>query len=194
MYTSVELPIVLKGEHWTATAVSLRAFTYDLDTPVQKNEYYLFKGMLAEDVVGNIFFLENEHDGNAYAILTDCPDYERAKLMIMNFTVTVDAGTNTVTVIPCKKGECEAACREKYREAMDRKSLVTMSNTWGDCNRFTRVCEEFVIKEIDKAAELGVEIVQIDDGWQFGSTADVSRRDESRSCRQSSIRDCCYIR
>lgn len=178
MYTSVALPIVLKGEHWTVTAVSLRAFTDDLDTPVQKNEFYLFKGMVAEDVVGNIFFLENEHDGNAYAILTDCPDYERAKLKIMNFAVNVEAGTNTVTAISCKKGECEAACREKYREMMARKSLVTMSNTWGDCNRFTRVCEDFVIKEIDKAAELGVDIVQIDDGWQFGSTADVSRRDE----------------
>lgn len=178
MYTSVELPIVLRGEHWTVTAVSLRAFTDDLDTPVQKNEFYLFKGMLAEDVVGNIFFLENEHDGNAYVILTDCPDYQRAKLTVMNFTVSVDAGTNAVTAVSCKKGECEAACRGKYREATERKALVTMSNTWGDCNRFTRVCEEFVIKEIDKAAELGVEIVQIDDGWQFGNTADVLRRDE----------------
>ena len=178
MNTSVALPIVLNGEHWTITAVSLRAFTDDLDTPVQKNEYYLFKGMLAETVKGNIFFLENIHEGNAYVILTDCPDYERAELKIMNFTVNVDAGTNTVTAVSCKKGECEAACRAKYREAMDRKALVTMSNTWGDCNRFTRVCEEFVLKEIDKAAELGVDIVQIDDGWQFGNTADLARRDE----------------
>ena len=178
MYTNVSLPIVLQGEHWRATAVSLRAFTDDLDTPVLKNEFYLFKGMVAEDVVGNIFFLENEHDESAYVILTDCPDYERAKLRIMNFTVSVDAGTNTVTAVSCKKGECEAACREKYREEMGGRRLVTMSNTWGDCNRFTRVCEEFVMREIDKAAELGVDIVQIDDGWQFGNTADVSRRDE----------------
>ena len=178
MNTSVALPLVLNGEHWTITAVSLRAFTDDLDTPVQVSKYYLFKGMLAESVRGNIFFLENEHDGNAYVILTDCPDYASAELKIMNFTVNVEAGTNTVTAVSCQKGECEAACREKYREAMDRKSLVTMSNTWGDCNRFTRVCEEFVIKEIDKAAELGVDIVQIDDGWQFGNTADLARRDE----------------
>ena len=178
MNTSVALPLVLNGEHWTITAVSLRAFTDDLDTPVLTNQYYLFKGMLAERVTGNLFFLENEHDGNAYVILSDCPDYASAELKIMNFTVNVDAGTNGVTVVSCKKGECEAACRAKYREVMDGKSLVTMSNTWGDCNRFTRVCEDFVIKEIDKAAELGVDIVQIDDGWQFGNTADVARRDE----------------
>ena len=123
MYTSVALPIVLKGEHWTVTAVSLCAFTDDLDTPVQKNEFYLFKGMVAEDVVGNVFFLENEHDGNAYAILTDCPDYERAKLTIMNFTVNVDAGTNTVTAISCKKGECEAACRDRKSTRLNSSHL-----------------------------------------------------------------------
>lgn len=178
MEKSAALPIVLHGEHWTITAISLRAFTDDIDNPVKIEEFYLFKGMLIENVTGNIFFLENEHDGDAYVILTDCPDYVNAKLMIGNYTVTVDAGTNHVMVIPCKKGECAEACREKYREATDRKPLVTMSNTWGDRNGFTRVCEEFVMKEIDKAAELGVDIVQIDDGWQFGNTADTARRDE----------------
>lgn len=178
MEKSATLPIILHGEHWTITAISLRAFTDDIDNPVKTEEFYLFKGMLIEKVTGNIFFLENAHDGDAYVILTDCPDYENAKLMIGNYTVTVDAGTNHVMVVPCKKGECAEACREKYREGMDKRSLMTMSNTWGDRNGFSRVCEEFVMKEIDKAAELGLDIVQIDDGWQFGSTADTSRRDE----------------
>ena len=31
-----------------------------MDTPVLTNQYYLFKGMLAERVTGNLFFLENE--------------------------------------------------------------------------------------------------------------------------------------
>ncbi len=177
MNTSVSLPLVLKGEHWTITAISLKAFTDDLDTPVQKSDFYLFKGMVAESITGNIFFLENAHDGDAYVVLTDCPDYENAHLIIRNYTVTVEAGTNDVTVVPCKKGKCEMVCRKKYREGMERKPLFMMSNTWGDCNGFSRVCEDFVIKEIDKAAELGIDIVQIDDGWQFGSTADPSRRD-----------------
>ena len=31
-----------------------------------------------------------------------------------------------------------------------------MSNTWGDRNGFSRVCEAFVMREIDKAADLGL--------------------------------------
>ena len=177
METFVALPITLKGEHWTITTISLNAFTDDIDTPVHKSEFHLFRGRVAESMVGNLFFLENMHDGDAYVIMTDCPDYGKANLMIRNYTVTMDAGTNTVTVISCKKGECEAICRKKYREDMAQNPLITMSNTWGDCNGFSCVCEEFVIKEIDKAAELGLDIVQIDDGWQFGSTADLTRRD-----------------
>jgi alpha-galactosidase len=50
-----------------------------------------------------------------------------------------------------------------------------MSNTWGDRNGFSRVCRDFVRNEIDAAKELGVGIVQIDDGWQTGNSAEVQR-------------------
>ena len=54
-----------------------------------------------------------------------------------------------------------------------------MSNTWGDCNGFSKIHEDFILRKIDKAAEFGLNIVQIDDGWQFGSTANTKRRDEN---------------
>ena len=74
METFVALPITLKGEHWTITTISLNAFTDDIDTPVHKSEFHLFRGRVAESMVGNLFFLENMHDGDAYVIMTDCPD------------------------------------------------------------------------------------------------------------------------
>ena len=104
--------------------------------------------------------------------MTDCADYETASLTVRSYTVSVEAGTNPVTIVPCRKGECEEACRRKYREGMGGKSLVAMSNTWGDRNRDSRICEAFVMKEIDAAAELGLDIVQIDDGWQWKYTYD----------------------
>lgn len=170
--------MILKGEHWRITAIALHAFTDDCDTLLHRTEYHLFRGRLPEAAEGNIFFLENDAEGDAYVILTDCPDYQRARLHIRDHAVTVEAGTNEITVVPCKKGECEQACRRAYRERMGKRRLVAMSNTWGDGNGFSRVSEEFVLKEIDKAAELGLDIVQIDDGWQQGSTADRSLRDE----------------
>lgn len=45
---------------------------------------------------------------------------------------------------------------------------VFLSNTWGDRSRADKLCEAFVLAEIDRAAELGVEVVQLDDGWQRG--------------------------
>lgn len=173
------LPIELSGEHWTISVISLNAFTDDIDTPVHKSEFHYFRGMVAEKMEGNIFFLENDHDGDAYVILAHCADYERATLIVKNRQVCVEANTAEVTVVPCKKGECEAVCRKTYLQGMHRKQLVAMSNTWGDYNGFSRVCEEFILKEIDRAEELGIDVVQIDDGWQVGSTADKSRRDET---------------
>ncbi len=46
-----------------------------------------------------------------------------------------------------------------------------LSNSWGDRNRDSRIQEAFMLREIDRAAELGVEVVQIDDGWQKGRSA-----------------------
>ena len=55
-----------------------------------------------------------------------------------------------------------------YRPGRDG---VFLSNTWGDGNRDARINEAFILREIDAGAELGVDVIQIDDGWQKGRTA-----------------------
>jgi hypothetical protein len=49
-----------------------------------------------------------------------------------------------------------------------KRDMFILSNTWGPANpgggQFTS--EEFVMKEIPALAELGVDVMQIDDGWQ----------------------------
>jgi alpha-galactosidase len=60
--------------------------------------------------------------------------------------------------------------KKVYRGDKSRE-LFIMSNTWGDRNQDAAVCRDFIMKEIDSARELGVDIVQIDDGWQKGITA-----------------------
>jgi alpha-galactosidase len=46
-----------------------------------------------------------------------------------------------------------------------------LSNTWGDRNKDGRICESFMRLEIEAGANLGVDVVQIDDGWQRGPSA-----------------------
>ena len=44
-----------------------------------------------------------------------------------------------------------------------------LSNTWGDRSRDARINEAFILLEIAAGARLGVDVIQIDDGWQKGA-------------------------
>ena len=48
---------------------------------------------------------------------------------------------------------------------------LALSNTWGDRNRDQALNESFMLGEIDIASALGIDVCQIDDGWQSGVTA-----------------------
>lgn len=169
--------LVLRGEHWIVRAVKLHAFTDENDTLTEEVEKHLFQRDLYGTCRGEIFFLEDPETGRAHVILSECPDYQTATLSIKKGVVTVENGGNGLLLGFCGVGECEAFCRDYYRHARLCHGLITMSNTWGDRNGFCRVAEDFIRREIDAAHEMGVDIVQIDDGWQVGSTADLSRRD-----------------
>ena len=55
-----------------------------------------------------------------------------------------------------------------YRPGRDG---VLLSNTWGAGNGDSRICQDFLLKEIEAGAKMGVDVIQIDDGWQHGRTA-----------------------
>ncbi|MDX2056062.1 MAG: hypothetical protein SFV15_26915 [Polyangiaceae bacterium] len=46
-----------------------------------------------------------------------------------------------------------------------------ISNTWGDRNRDTRISAEFICKEMLHGARLGIDVCEIDDGWEQGITS-----------------------
>jgi Alpha-galactosidase len=50
------------------------------------------------------------------------------------------------------------------------RDLFVMSNTWGDRSKDARICEPFILEELDAAAQLGITHLQIDDGWERGVT------------------------
>ncbi len=52
-----------------------------------------------------------------------------------------------------------------------RGALFIMSNTWGDRSQDGAVCESFMLRELERAKELHVDIIQIDDAWESGITA-----------------------
>ena len=60
-----------------------------------------------------------------------------------------------------------------YRAGRDG---ILLSNTWGGGNRDTRINQEFLLKEIEAGAKIGVDVIQIDDGWESGRTSNSERK------------------
>ena len=48
---------------------------------------------------------------------------------------------------------------------------VLLSNTWGGGHCDSRICQDFLLREIEAGAKIGVDVIQIDDGWQRGRSA-----------------------
>lgn len=51
-----------------------------------------------------------------------------------------------------------------------------LTNTWGDRSQDGRIQEAFLLEEAGAAAKLGADVVQIDDGWETGRTANSVER------------------
>lgn len=63
------------------------------------------------------------------------------------------------------------AAQRRWRAYVPGRDGLLLSNTWGDRNRDSRLNEKFMLREIAAAGDLGVDVVQIDDGWQKGRTS-----------------------
>lgn len=75
--------------------------------------------------------------------------------------ILCDSGTEPETYALKQYYECV----HKYNE--ERDALV-MCNTWGDMSCDGKICEDFILKELEIAEKMGVNYYQIDDGWQKG--------------------------
>ena len=59
-----------------------------------------------------------------------------------------------------------------YRQGRDG---LFLSNTWGGGHADSRICQDFLLNEIDAGARIGVDVIQIDDGWEQGRTTTSQR-------------------
>ena len=51
-----------------------------------------------------------------------------------------------------------------------KRDGMFLSNTWGDRSRDSRISASFLEKEVEAGARLGVDVIQVDDGWQKGKS------------------------
>ena len=65
--------------------------------------------------------------------------------------------------------------QRQLRQYDPQRDGMFLSNTWGDRSRDARINSAFMEKEVEAGARLGVDAIQIDDGWQRGRTSNSAK-------------------
>lgn len=185
--------LALMGNHWRVRAVDFADMTDRNNTLVTEVGYNLYRqpGFLK----GNVLWLTDGLSGTQFFVLKEAP-VSALQLANPGFDFLVRNGsvqTVGVGILPSDVSETEwvrgygytlglggeteldgLKTLRSYQDAhhprrVDRDEMIMM-NTWGDRNRDTRIREQFIITELQKAAQLGITRFQIDDGWELGKS------------------------
>ncbi|MEI8038826.1 MAG: alpha-galactosidase [Verrucomicrobiota bacterium] len=175
--------LVLSPRHLKLTQVTLMDQTDAHNELVQENEWLLLNEQDLE-LPGNLFALDNPVTGEGLVFVKFAP-LPHARPLKSAYDCQMNAARQQVRfagqgypfVLLAYAGGAAGRTAvlhgfqrqlRRYRPARDG---LFLSNTWGDRSRDARVTEEFVLREIQAGARMGVDVVQIDDGWQTGRTA-----------------------
>ncbi len=175
-----KLPV--ESAHPRLVAYELRDQTDNHDELVFKREWLL--SPIEEDfaLTANVIAVEDTLTQSGAALLrlaplphartTQEPDL-RITRTETGFDFEVVSNGYPYVIVPYAGGDLGRtralhAVQRQIRPYKVGRDGLFLSNTWGGGFRDAHVNEEFLLKEIDTAAKLGVEVVQIDDGWQKG--------------------------
>lgn len=136
---------------------------------------------------GNAFALENTLDGSSTVFLKLAPlpdaratpsDFDLRARREGTLELNQDSYVwKTANYGGGKWGRIAAfhALQRAVRPYDPSQDGLFTTNTWGDRHRDAHLNPEFMAREIVAGARLGADIVQIDDGWQHGTTANSSQ-------------------
>ena len=193
--------VPLNIRHLTLKAFKLFDRTDLNDCLVTEEKMHLYPGC-SFSMRGNVFLFDNYMENKGLLVVKDSPTH-LYQLLENDDSLRVKGTRNADIVGAGLHGEIDpkewcqlygttvgvgdtdellVEYRQLYRAqylAPSFKEPFIMSNTWGDRSQDSRVCEEFMLKEIEAGAKLGVDIIQIDDGWQKGVTINSKARKSS---------------
>lgn len=182
------LTCALPSPHVLLKSVTLYDKTDREDMLVTEDVRPLYKNGVHTAFRGNLFFAEDRVSGLTLAMIKDAPTFSSA-VKHDGFDLIAE-GTKSLTLVGTGADGTAPGRHELYGATVGlgkhmeeaykswframykgEDKLFVMSNTWGDRSQDSAVSESFMMGEIDRAACIGVDIVQIDDGWQKGATA-----------------------
>ena len=180
----------ISDRHLRLKTVELLDVTDRHNNLVKEDIQYVYSFGL-QRFCGNLFFFENALDQTAFFAVKEAParhamlNSSGADMLMSlgNYAGVRGSGLDYqnlspdeyypcyyVTLGACAAGEGERAYKRYYRRVSHQPTYI-MSNTWGDRHQDAAVCEECMLRELEEANRLGVDVVQIDDGWETGTTS-----------------------
>jgi alpha-galactosidase len=149
---------------------------------VQENEWLLLNERALE-LTGNVFALEDILTGEGLVFVKFAP-LPHARPVKSAWDCQIQAGQRRARfsgsgypgVLLAYSGGVSGRTivlqdfQRQLRRYVPERDGMFQSNTWGDRSADSRVSEAFLLQEIEAGARLGVDVVQIDDGWQKGMT------------------------
>ncbi len=188
---------VFYPEEWFPVPLHLKAIRFVLkdksdqcDNTFRREEYRVYQAETLR-LKGNLFAVENPENGTGILYLKHAPlpesrpvktdfdmefssDGSRAPHLRRPVRLNRDGYPWTLLAYSGGQAGITDALHnfqqklKPYRSGIDG---MILSNTWGDRNRDMALSESFLLNELDLAAEIGIDVCQIDDGWQNGVTA-----------------------
>lgn len=119
---------------------------------------------------GRLFFVKDYLNKESLIFVIMAPDIVDSKIILTDYRIKVDHFNYPFAYGRCPLGEEEKELRAFLLSELKNRETYSMVNNWGDCNNGENINYDFYYREIDAASELGADVVQIDDGWQIGST------------------------
>ncbi len=186
----------LEAQHVRLTQVILRDQTDIHNELVFEQEWLLHTAEHPLELAGNLFVLEDVLTGSGIIVLKSMAlPHARPQPIAADVRVAQGARGGFVVQVLGGQGETPAdwqlldysggsvgcsAALHAFQQAQRPNTPAHrlprfLSNTWGDRSRDSRVQHEFIAQEIEAGARLGVEVVQIDDGWMRGVTKNSAR-------------------
>jgi alpha-galactosidase len=173
----------LRPQHLRLTEVTLRDVTDTHNQLVSTREWMFMNNESDIYVRGNIAYVEDVLTGAGLLFLKQAPLPDARAVpsaydlhvMASDRTVRVNGNGYPFAVLAYHGGRSGRirslhTYQRQLRMYRPERDAAFLSNTWGDRNRDARINADFIAKEIDAGATLGVDALQIDDGWQSGKS------------------------
>lgn len=195
--------LAVTGAHWKATSVRFLASTDHNDNLVHHQKMLLYRE--PQLLTASILHLSRRSDDQGLFILKEAPlgadqiawpgadfalrtgevqalasglepSWQDAEGWSEAYPITVGLGGNSAQ-------DMRTALRahmETIRKSDAARDSMIMANTWGDRSRDARMSAAFIENEFDRAAEMGITVLQLDDGWQAGLSKNSANRAGSK--------------